>query len=157
MTTKRLASRSIVLLTLALLPAALAGDFAIDWYTVDAGGGFSSGGDFELEGAIAQHDAGPSTGAMTGGDFELTGGFWVVAAATSDPCAAFLCGDANCDATFDGADIDAFFVALGDPPAWDATYPDCDRVCVADINGDNTVDGADIDAFFAALGDGACP
>ena len=150
--------KSILVALLALLGATFGPgqDFDLSWHTIDGGGGFSTGGDFELSGTIAQHDAGPSTGAMTGGDFELTGGFWVVAA-TSDPCAAFLCGDANCDGTFDGADIDAFFIALGDPPAWDATYPDCDRVCVADINGDNTVDGADIDAFFAALGDGACP
>ena len=156
MTTKRLVTLAGAAMILALAPSAFAQDFAINWYTIDGGGGFSTGGDFELEGTIGQPDAGPTAGAMTGGDFELTGGFWVVAA-TSDPCAAFLCGDANCDAAFDGADIDAFFVALGDPPAWDATYPDCDRVCVADINGDNTVDGADIDAFFAALGDGMCP
>ena len=54
--------------------AALADDFDVDWYTVDGGGEmWTTGGDYELSGTIAQPDAG---GAMTGGDFELTGGFW---------------------------------------------------------------------------------
>jgi hypothetical protein len=74
-----------------------------------------------------------------------------------DPCVGQLCGDANCDGVFNGADIDAFFLALGDPAAWQTAYPDCNRVCAADINYDGAVNGADIDPFFAALGAGACP
>jgi hypothetical protein len=48
--------------------------YTIPWYTIDNGGGYSNGGNFELEGTIGQHDAGP---VMTGGNFSLRGGFWV--------------------------------------------------------------------------------
>ena len=59
MTTKRLATLSLVFLTPAFAPAALAGDFAIDWYTIDGGGEmFSTGGDFVLGGCMGQPDAG---------------------------------------------------------------------------------------------------
>ncbi len=156
MTTKRLASRSIVILTLALAPAALAGNFAIDWYTIDGGGAMSSsGGNFELAATIGQHDA--STTVMTGGSFELTGGFWQVFAVPPDPCAAFLCGDASCDGIFNGGDIDPFFQALGDPAAWQAAHPGCDLLCVTDVNHDGQLNGGDIDPFFMALGGGGCP
>jgi hypothetical protein len=78
MTTKRLASRSIVILILVLAPSAFAQDFDLSWHTVDGGGAMlTSGGDFELSGTASQCDAGPSTAAMTGGDFALTGGFWL--------------------------------------------------------------------------------
>ena len=84
-------------LTLALAPAALAGDFAIDSWTVDGGGEmFSTGGDFSLGGTIGQADA----GVMTGGDFELQGGFWAVAAAPCDPC------DTDCDGMVNAFDIE---------------------------------------------------
>ena len=47
-------------------------DYSIDWYTIDGGGGRSSGGDYSLVGTVGQADAGE----MSGGDFELSGGFW---------------------------------------------------------------------------------
>lgn len=72
-------------------------------------------------------------------------------------CAGFVCGDANCDGTFNGGDIDDFFVALGDPTAWMAAHPGCDMLCVADINRDGSVNGGDIDEFFMALSVGHCP
>jgi hypothetical protein len=56
----------------ALLPAAVHAQFQIDWYTIDAGGGASSGGAFLLTGTIGQPDA----GASAGGTFECGGGFW---------------------------------------------------------------------------------
>lgn len=72
-----------------------------------------------------------------------------------------LCGDANCDTSFNGADIDPFFLALGNPAQWQAIYGSgglgCDLVETCDINYDGAVNGADIDPFFAALGAGACP
>jgi hypothetical protein len=63
--------------------AANAQSFAIDWFTIDGGGGISSGGGFTLSGTIGQWDAG---GTMTGGGFALTGGFWAlpIAVATLD-------------------------------------------------------------------------
>ncbi len=48
--------------------------FAINWYTVDGGGGASSGGTFQLVGTIGQSDASPV--AQTGGPFSFSGGFW---------------------------------------------------------------------------------
>ena len=48
------------------------GDYDLDWWTVDGGGGESAGGGFSLSGSAGQPDA----GALSGSDFELTGGFW---------------------------------------------------------------------------------
>ncbi len=68
-----------------------------------------------------------------------------------------LPGDMNCDGFFNGGDIDPFFLALGDPPAWQAAHPGCDLLCVTDVNHDGQLNGGDIDPFFLALGRGACP
>jgi len=58
---------------LALATRALAQSYSIDWFTIDGGGGTSTGGVFALSGTIGQPDAG---GPMSGGNFSLTGGFW---------------------------------------------------------------------------------
>lgn len=50
---------------------ATAQTYSIDWYSIDGGGGTSSGGGFELIGTIGQPDAGK----LEGGGYELTGGF----------------------------------------------------------------------------------
>ena len=65
-------------------------------------------------------------------------------------------GDLNCDCSFNGGDIDPFFLALGDPVGYAAAFPNC-NISNADMNGDGLVNGADIDAFFKCLGGGACP
>jgi len=52
---------------------ASAGDYIIDWSTIDGGGGTSSGGEFVITGTIGQHDAGT---VMSSGSFNWTGGFW---------------------------------------------------------------------------------
>ncbi len=65
--------------------AALAQPFAIDWFTLEAGGPVA-GGTFSLYGVIGQPDAGPT---MTGGSFALTGGF-LAGAATGPACPADL-------------------------------------------------------------------
>ena len=65
-------------------------------------------------------------------------------------------GDMNCDGAFNGGDIDPFFLALGDPAAYTAQFPNCD-ILLGDMNGDGSVNGGDIDPFFACLGGGACP
>jgi hypothetical protein len=142
----------LVLVSLVCLGAAVGGDFDLDWWTVDGGGeAFSTGGHLELAGTIGQPDAGVI---MTGGNLELTGGFWPLEA---DPCSQQLCGDCNCDGILNATDIDPFFLAIGDPASWQATYPTCNIVCAADINHDGAVNGADIDPFFEALGVGYCP
>jgi hypothetical protein len=60
-------------------------------------------------------------------------------------------GDMNCDGSFDGFDIDPFFVALGNPDIYRQQYPDCD-IMNGDINGDGAMDGFDINPFFDLLG-----
>jgi len=65
--TKTLAAASI----LSLVPAAHA-QLQIDWYTIDGGGGTSSGGSITITGTIGQHDAAVSAG----GGIECAGGFW---------------------------------------------------------------------------------
>jgi hypothetical protein len=71
-----------VLATVALLlvvSTALAqiGSFDLSWFTVDGGGGGSSGGPYTLGGTIGQPDA----GTLSGGSYTLVGGFWGGAAA----------------------------------------------------------------------------
>jgi len=56
------------------------GQFAINWSTIDGGGGTSTGGVYSVRGTIGQADAGK----MSGGNYSLEGGFWsVVAVQTS--------------------------------------------------------------------------
>ena len=66
--------------------------YAIDRYTIEGGGGTSSGGTFEIQGTIGQPDADPLQ-PSTGGAFEITGGFWPgLAPATPQPDALFANG-----------------------------------------------------------------
>ena len=59
-----------VILSVALSLSAQ--NYSIDWYTIDGGGGTSSGGPYTLTGTIGQPDA----GVHTGGSYTLVGGFW---------------------------------------------------------------------------------
>lgn len=61
---------AVVILTFAL--GATAQNYSIDWYTIDGGGGTSSGGPYMLSGTIGQPDA----GVHSGGSYTLVGGFW---------------------------------------------------------------------------------
>lgn len=54
---------------------AAAGDFEIDWWTVDAGGTLEAeGDDWHLAGTIGQWDANPEP--ATGNGWSVSGGFW---------------------------------------------------------------------------------
>ena len=53
----------------------LLAQYAIDWSTIDGGGGTSTNGPYSLSGTIGQPDAGPT---MTNGPYALTGGFWAL-------------------------------------------------------------------------------
>jgi hypothetical protein len=68
------------------LPA-LAQNFSIDWFSVDGGGGTSTGGVYSVSGTIGQPDAGSP---MMGGDYTLVGGFWPIVAAIQTPGAPLL-------------------------------------------------------------------
>ena len=121
------------LLIATIAPAVLAGlaqsasaqPFDISWYTIDAGGGTSAGGAFQLSGTIGQHDA----GVMSGGQYTLTGGFWSGVTETC-PCACNFdtsTGLGVCDlidfVTFAGQ------FATGDPCACDLDTSTGSGVC----------------------------
>ena len=62
---------SILLLAILAGPAA-SGQYELSWYTIDGGGGTSSGGPYTITGTIGQPDAADSQG----GSFIVLGGFW---------------------------------------------------------------------------------
>lgn len=133
-----LSSIAVTLAAAAVIAAA--DDFEITRYTVDCGGGYSAGGNFDLEGTIGQHDA----GYMAGGDFELSGGYWTTAASN---CACP--GDANGDQKVDGADVQSFVQCFITPG---------DSCGCADVDGVAGVQMSDL-AVFAnlLLSGGVCP
>jgi hypothetical protein len=65
---------SLVICLLLMTPVAssASGQYELSWYTIDGGGGRSTGGPYTLTGTIGQPDAAYSKG----GNFELLGGFW---------------------------------------------------------------------------------
>ncbi|GAG35128.1 unnamed protein product, partial [marine sediment metagenome] len=63
---------------------------------------------------------------------------------------SYATGDMNCDGSVNFFDIDSFVLAVTDPVAYEAAYPDCDLL-LADCNGDGAVDFFDIDAFVALI------
>ena len=96
----RLCRARLVLALSCVLPLVAQAQYRIDWYTVDGGGGTSSGGPYTLSGTIGQPDADVvSLCSADGGPgcvnptYELTGGFWagVFGAASASPtCGAEL-------------------------------------------------------------------
>jgi hypothetical protein len=64
---------AIGIMVLTIIAAStVCGDYELSWYTIDGGGGRSSGGPYVLTGTIGQPDAAYSAG----GNYELLGGFW---------------------------------------------------------------------------------
>src|SRR6266404_4799765 len=66
--------------------AARAQNYSIDWFTIDGGGGTSTGGVYSVSGTVGQPDAGH----MSGGNFAIDGGFWGIIAAIQTPGAPLL-------------------------------------------------------------------
>ncbi len=66
-------------------------------------------------------------------------------------CAAVVLGDLNCDGIVDFDDINPFVLALSNPAAYQAAYPDC-NILNGDCDNDGDVDFDDINAFVALLG-----
>src|SRR5262245_50210723 len=85
MKTKILPSLAVLALIL-VCGRANAQNYSIDWFTVDGGGGASTGGVYSVSGTIGQPDA----GRMSGGNFALEGGFWAILAAVPSPGAPQL-------------------------------------------------------------------
>jgi hypothetical protein len=65
----KLAGLAVVVL---LSTQVLAQNYSIDWFTIDGGGGTSTGGVYSVSGTIGQPDA----GVLSGGSYTLVGGFW---------------------------------------------------------------------------------
>ena len=65
----------LVLGTALLLTGSAQAQYSIDWFTIDGGGGTSTGGVYSVSGTIGQPDAG---GPMTNGQYSVTGGFWAL-------------------------------------------------------------------------------
>ena len=81
-------ARVFALIFLLFAPAGFvqAQSYAIDWQTIDGGGGTSTGGVYSVSGTIGQPDAGE----MSGGNFTLQGGFWGIIAAVQVVGAPYL-------------------------------------------------------------------
>ncbi len=77
----RLRSRLVTPMLLLLVATLVQAQFAIDWFTMDGGGGTSTGGVYSVSGTIGQPDAGK----MSGGNFSIDGGFWGIVAAVQTP------------------------------------------------------------------------
>jgi hypothetical protein len=71
---------------LLITHSAAAQNYAVDWFTIDGGGGTSTGGVFSISGTIGQPDAGK----LAGGNYVLDGGFWGIVLAIQTPGAPFL-------------------------------------------------------------------
>jgi hypothetical protein len=66
------AAKAILAGLILSVALSVSAQYSIDWYTIDGGGGTSSGGPYTLTGTIGQPDA----GVHTGGNYTLVGGFW---------------------------------------------------------------------------------
>src|SRR5689334_21378005 len=75
-----------ILTAFGLALGAAAQSYLIDWFTIDGGGGTSTGGVFSVSGTIGQPDAGH----MSGGNYTLDGGFWGILAAIQTPGSPLL-------------------------------------------------------------------
>jgi len=71
-------ARTIAIAAVLAVPA-LAATLEIDWFTVDGGGGTSTGGTLALTGTVGQPDA----GSLSAGSLEVRGGFWAPPGATA--------------------------------------------------------------------------
>ena len=58
--------------------------------------------------------------------------------------------DINCDCALTSDDVDAFVLALVDPVAYAAMFPNC-NINVADLNGDTLINGLDTQPFMEAF------
>jgi hypothetical protein len=85
------------------------------------------------------------------------GGFEAIAAGEFHSLAIKLHphGDLNCDGVVDFGDINPFVLALSNPPAYVAAFPQCD-ITLGDMNCDGFVSFQDINPFVACLSSGGC-
>ncbi len=60
-----------------LITKLVAQTYSVDWFTIDGGGGTSTGAIYSISGTVGQPDAGLT---MSSGTYSLTGGFWSILA-----------------------------------------------------------------------------
>jgi hypothetical protein len=113
----------------------------IEWFTIDGGGGASTGGSFVLQATIGQPDA----GTMSGGTFTLYGGFWGPIAAAPPPCDP----DYNQDGNADQDDVLYLINVIGGGGNPTGRDPD--------FTGDGNADQDDVVALINTIGGGGCP
>lgn len=130
------ATSMATMIILFLAGTVAAQQFAIPSYSIDGGGGVSSGGNFEMRGIIGQHDAGPE---LSGGNFTLAGGFLA-----GDNADEILLGDVNLDGAVNLLDVDPFIDRLST-----GTFQ-----AEADINQDGQVNLLDVGPFIELLAGG---
>jgi hypothetical protein len=78
-TSKLLLAGSLLVLATAL--SGFAQSYDLSWFTIDGGGGVSSGGGYTLAGTIGQPDA----ATLSGGPYTITGGFWSIIGGVTPP------------------------------------------------------------------------
>lgn len=108
---------------------------AIDWYTVDGGGGVSVGGSLSLEGTAGQFDAGFG---LSGGTMCATTAYWEGGRYTEN-CP----GDLNGDNYVNTNDLVLFLAAFGTPNACGGG---------PDLNFDGLINTQDLVAFLGNFG-----
>lgn len=97
------------------LASVAAGDtWTINWFSIDGGGGRSSGGGWSLHGTIGQFDAAT---ARMGGEFDVRPGLWP----TGNPCRADFNNDGFVD-FFDFGDFVDCFEGGSCPPGKDSDF-----------------------------------
>jgi len=120
----------------SLASVAGAQSFDINWQSIDGGGvTFSTGGVFEIGGAIGQ----PDSGTLTGGQFTVTGGFWAVVLSSCN-----LAADLNGSGGVDLSDLSTLLANFGVGSG--ATHAG------GDVDNDGDVDLTDLSALLAVFG-----
>lgn len=131
---KNVTSTTLMSLICCVLTSGVAqAQMDISWFTIDGGGGTSSGGGFTLSGTVGQ----PDPGTATGGGFTLVGGFWPGATAAPPLCVGDVDGDLDVDLT-------DLAILLSDFA--------CTSGCVGDVDGDHDTDLTDLALLLANFG-----
>ena len=145
---------AVLVLTGVAFAAYLGGDFDLNWYTIDGGGGESTGRRFAVAGTIGQPDA----GMMTGGDFSLSGGFRAPPTGSGGGCLRdpeWICdGDVDGDGQVNPVDSGLVQAAFGSSDEGDRCQYDID--CDGQIN---PVDSGIVQSLFGTCEEprDACP
>ncbi len=122
-----------------LLGGAASAQVAIDWYSIDGGGGTSRSGCTAITGTIGQWDAGVPIG---GGAVSVQPGFWN-SSIIPPGCPA----DLNGDGSVNTLDLTRFLGRFGAPTTSCGT---------GDFNGDSQVNTVDLVFFLGRFGN-PCP